>query len=196
MKLWHAPQPAMSVVTGGPQLWVPLADEEVSNVATYEASWEQEFATVLIRLYNVVPVDNVRTAFLKTSSDGGSTFDGGASDYQYEYTMRSSGMAHANSTGTTRVSLNHNGASNDLSNAAGKGMSGTIQIFNPSEAKHTNIFGNLSYFNAANTIATLDVQASRLSSGVVNAVQIFIGVGNISTGRFQVWGLLPHGEGS
>ena len=193
---WKAPLPLLAAPSGAPQLWLPLADETVADAATYELTWALDFSAVMVRLYNVVPVTNVTTLYGRTSGDGGATFDAGASDYQHQRAARGAGLGLGNATADTRFNLTHSGGSNDLNNTAGKGVCGEVLIFNPFAAKQTNIYTSVAYFNAANLAMNCNVQATRKSAARVDALQLFIGTGNISEGRFRSWGLLPHGAGS
>ena len=67
---------------GGPRVvWEPVADREVSDVAEVVIVWTGDYEAVMVDITNAKPVtDNVQPR-IQLSGDGGSTFDGGASDY-------------------------------------------------------------------------------------------------------------------
>jgi hypothetical protein len=127
-----------------------------------------------IELINVVPVNDSVLASLRTSSDGGSTYDSGASDYQYTTT-----------TGSSIILLN----SNLGSNAGEDGISGVVRISGPDLAKKTIMTYQFGGFNSSGSLSGVSSYAARLSSTDVDGVQFYFSAGNIESGTIVFRGI-------
>lgn len=194
---WNAPLPLLARPSGPPQLWVPIADDTISNAATYDLTWDEDLAMVLVRIIQFSPATNGVQLLGRTSGDGGATWDSGATDYTWQCIGRGSSYGINNSQGAAFLRFIGANAGVDVGNAAGYGMTGNFYLFNPSDAKQTHILGEGVYrwSGGANSMG-FQSQGTRTASARCNGFQLYFHSGNIATGRVQVRGLLAHGAGS
>jgi hypothetical protein len=133
-----------------------------------------DYTSYEIELINVVPVNDSVVASLRTSSDGGSTYDSGASDYQYTTT-----------TGSAIILLNV-----ILGSDAGEdGISGVVRISGPDLAKKTIMTYQFGGFSASGSLSGVSSYAARLSSAEVDGVQFYFSAGNIESGTIVFRGV-------
>lgn len=194
---WKAPLPLLARPSAPPQLWRPIADDTVSSAATYDLTWPEDLALLWVRILGFVPVTNGVNLLARTSGDGGSTFDSGASDYCWQAMIRGSGLGFTNDAADSLWRIIPAGAGGDVGNAAGYGMWGDFYLLDPAAAKQTNMLSSGSY-RWSGGIHVLEWQSRgiRLSAAKVDGLQLYFSSGNIDTGRVQVRGLLAHGAGS
>ena len=199
---WKAPQPLLSLVSAPPQLWVPIAEDTISNAATYDLTWAEDVALLTVRISQFRPATDGVQLLGRTSGDGGLTWDSGASDYTWQCIGRGiswgiNNSASGSGSGGSRLRFNPASAGTDVSNAEGYGMTGNFYLFNPSAAKQTNVLGEgVHRYNVGGLSMAWQSQGTRTSSARVNGFQLYFHTGNITSGRVQALGLLAHGAGS
>lgn len=188
---WKAPMPLLARPSGPPQLWVQVADVELSAVAQADIVWTEPLALLRLRLSHVVPVTNSVVLQARTSPDAGSTFDAGASDYSYHRVHRWSTQSLTNSAGASVVPL-----TDIVGNNAGYGATGDVWLFSPGDAKQTCAYSSIVYRDAANNAIWVSNRFTRLSAAKVDGLRLFFASGNIASGRVTARGLLEHGRGA
>jgi hypothetical protein len=137
-----------------------------------------------IQYTNVVPATYGARIGLRTSTDGGSTFDSGASDYTSQNHAQSGGADSAASyTGTyIRLTLAGSGTgSNEV-------CSGVVQVINPTASAYTHTLHHALYWTSLGAFNTSYGAAHRASTTAVDAVQILFDTGNIASGTFKLYG--------
>tara|TARA_R110000803_G_scaffold197691_1_gene261288 strand:+ start:207 stop:914 length:708 start_codon:yes stop_codon:yes gene_type:complete len=120
--------------------------------------------------------------YLRTSSDGGSTFDSGAGHYNNitHYITSNGTHAVAGSASGTKMDIGQGG----ISSTSTADNTTIVTIGNPADAaKYTTIGGNAYQVGSATHVDTYG--GSRLSAGIVNAVQIYPSAGTF-TGAYVV----------
>jgi hypothetical protein len=132
-----------------------------------------DYTSYEIEFQNVIPDNDGASLYLRTSGDGGSTYDSGASDYLYS-TLTRSFMGLVTSVG---------------SSAGEDGASGVVRLLGPSLAKKTIMNLKFGFFNTSGTLSYSDISGSRLSSAAVNGVQIYFSSGNIESGTIVFRGI-------
>lgn len=155
--------------------------------------FDSRFSRYIITFDALVPATNNDTLSVRTSSDGGSTFDSGGSDYSYTGMQTYAGLGSASfvaSTGDTKVLLHS--LTPVSSTASNGGISGRIELLAPSQATgyHHMLFeavwqtesfgGKLSHAQGG---------AARRSSTAVNALRLYFAGGNITSGTVRVYGV-------
>jgi hypothetical protein len=150
----------------------PVAAVDFTGIdGTYDA--------YIVMLHNVVPVTDNTSLYLRTSSDGGSTFDAGASDY---WEVVASGNSN---TGVSQITIQNFVGSETNEN----GVSATIDISTPAADSYTafRLAGiNMSAFNR---LEHHNRGAVRLSNAPVNALRFYFSSGNIESGIFRLYGM-------
>ena len=189
--MWDMPLPLLAPVGVLAPPVVPIAAGSVSNVATFDIPFgPQDFERVDILFDQWAPV-STSVAQFRTSSDGGSTFDSGASDY------RNSGVQHepAGTTSGFTNALSFAQFGHDTGN--GRMLGGTtlscflLTLFDPTST------GSRTYYEAwggwDRNVVSNSMQAIntgyRDTTGRVDAVRMLASTGNVSA-RYFAWGLL------
>lgn len=129
-----------------------------------------------IWLRNVIPATDAVALRMRTSTDGGSTYDSGASDY-YD--------------GGTANTIEWTGASASTgvgSDTNEDGVSGVIRIFGPHLSKRTMFQADLVYFRADGTFVRVTDQAYRAAAADVDAVRLYFSSGNFESGEISFYG--------
>lgn len=110
----------------------------------------------------------------RTSTDGGSTFDSGASDYYSNY-------SYPNYTHTTSAGyVGQYGADQYLN--------GKLFMYNPSATNYTIFDYQLGYYQTTPSAQNWYGQAMRLANADVDAVRFFASSGNLVSGTIKMYG--------
>lgn len=197
--MWGAPLPLMASPGGPPQLYEPICDDLVSNAADHDVVWAGDYRAVLFSVDHLVPASNNVFIRIRTSSDGGATFDSGATDYRHEVSTTAGVTRFNQSTGGPQMQIVH--GSSGLSNNADFGYSGDFVLAQPFDGKPTVLHGQAAYWPNEGIVTTVAFYGQRSAAARVDALRFFIvdGVGtpvNISTARVRARGILPYGEGA
>lgn len=143
-----------------------------------------------IRINNVLPVTSNQPLRMRTSTNGGSTFASAASDYTYGLQQISITPATSHSGTTTE---DHIALAGNIGNASANGAygaSGTIMIHNtPSGTNHTFINSNILGPKEEGWISWWIGIGKRNNLTAINAIQLYFGAGNISSGTYALIGI-------
>lgn len=137
---------------------------------------------------NVTPASDQVDFSLRTSANNGSSYDSGATDYNYgRYVILYSTQAVSGnaSSGVAQIPLTFS-----QGNAANETTNGELIIINPSASNYCHMFFNLQYTNYQPAIYAAYEACSRLSAAAVNAIQFSFSSGNIATGIFKLYGII------
>ncbi len=140
------------------------------------------------RLYveALVPSADNQTLLIRTSTDGGATFDGGSSDYAYNLINESSSsLNRASATGAAAVELSWSGIK-----AGSQGIAGWIEILDPGSTRYTRILSRMHLDDeASNVMAMTSSGGARVALSDVNAVRLLFSSGNIASGSATLYGI-------
>lgn len=183
----------------GAPLWPPFAPVQSDLVLlhrqTASASATIDFvlagpkyAAYLVTLAHVAPATDAVEFWLRTSTDGGSTYDAGAGNYRYANFISNDAAATSatGSTGATNIRLV--GAA--LGNASNELSSGWVKVFNPSAAQYGSVSAHIQYTDSAGNMGINVASGQRLSAGDVDAIRFMMSSGNIASGVFTLYGLV------
>jgi hypothetical protein len=162
-----------------------ISSTTISSSATWQATLDNSsYSGYFIRMQGVTPASSSAVLWMRTSTDGGSSFDSGASDYY-------------NRTGSFGAALNldASGAKVELSagitvqTAPSRGLSGTVEILNAGNTSETSLITS-GFFRTFSTLArsTVSGMSTRESQADVDAVQILFSGGDIAEGTIDLWG--------
>lgn len=126
---------------------------------------------------------------LQVSTDGGSTWKSGASDYNYAF-------AYWQSSGTT-VTVQKSQATSSINlgaavigTTANTSGCGTVKLFNPSDtARFATISTEATTTNTATVLYCSRGGGNYVTAGAVNAIRFLMQSGNIVSGTFRLYGL-------
>ena len=167
---------------------------DISAAATYNftAVNASSYDGYGLFLQNVVPVtDNVQM-FFRTSTDGGSSYDAGSSDYSwmaenlgtYQYDPADNQIELVGDAGSTSYTIG--------SDTNEPGVSGWIWVYGPHLTQHTMIRWSIAQVPANQPTFGVDAMGGagvRMSAADVDAFQILFSSGNIESGTINVYGL-------
>ena len=164
-----------------------LSSVDLASDATADFSLTAGYDAYVFALQNVVH-DQTALAYefwIRTSTDGGSTFDSTATNYV--------GTAY-NVTGTTVTGVNPGTTEIALTGAVGAdtgedGISGTVKVFGPHLAKKTHIHAELTYQSGTGSLVFQITGAYRNSSADVDAIRFLFQAGNLASGTITLWGM-------
>jgi len=151
-----------------------------SNVTFTDLS--STYHTYEIRFSNVYPSVDIRSFALRTSSNNGSSYDSGASDYTYVNTG-----GWGTSVGTGSGTTSYIGLANTMGTAANELAHGVVTVFNPSASTYTHVRCDYNQINNAGTHYVGMIAGYRASAAAVDAIEISILSANI-TGTFKLYG--------
>ena len=132
----------------------------------------------IVDIINCLPSTNSSSLRLRTSTDGGSTYDNGASDYKSKTNSETSVQTSSSILITFGIS-----------NATGKaGISAILTICTPSVSRNCLVYWN-GGFQDTSSLYTLDGTGFRDATTDVDAIQFSMSTGNIESGTFNLYGV-------
>jgi hypothetical protein len=169
---------------------VCLAVASISNSASvnFTSNIDSTYDEYEIHFQNIIPSTLYARILLRTSSNAGSSFDSGASDYIWSLSRTrpgSSAPAGIASTGDSSIPLDSFGVSNV---AEDSGICGIATLFAPSGTigKKTIAFQCYSDTSVAFTNIGSGV---RFSTSAINAFQIISSTGIMVSGLIKLYGV-------
>lgn len=184
---WDTDDDTLVVGTGSGQKifrsggWILLGDTTVSSATSHDVINIPAAASIVeITFANVAPSNNATNFFIRTSANNGSSYDSGASDYDYNNLISTTGgsVIEAGAAAQSAVAL-----TTAIGNAAGRDISGTLRIYNPGSAGRTSMTWSMWGVNSSGAFAVHNGGGRRNSAAAVDAVRFFFGSGNLASGR-------------
>jgi hypothetical protein len=168
-----------------PFSWEPI-DGGIKTAAggTTAISWINLSAYKRLRLsWDIIPTGMTFGMGFRTSSNNGSSYDSGASDYRFHGTSEVNGAVSA-IVDTLQSNFPLNSAGMNNSSAA----SGVIDIFNFNSTTNCNVMSRAHGISSAPALRAENINGIILVAGSRNALQLFSGAGTFS-GTFQLEGV-------
>lgn len=168
---------------------VLLSTQEASTSATIDfINLSSTFKKYVIEAIDVKLATDDIIMNVRTSTDNGSTYDAGASDYSWRVMNPNSFNEDLADTEISIVDVAS--SSRRIGNAAGEYFNATIEIFNPSNAATFTIIGSVCHYSSADGDAQVSSgTGSRESAADVDAVRLLASSGNITSGTFKLYGI-------
>lgn len=144
------------------------------------------YSKVVFVLNEIAPAtDNVELRF-RTSTDNGSTFDSGASDYRYAARSATTvpSATQNGSTATAYISL----GDAQVGNAANEFAAGEVTLINPTSAAWKHVLYNITYQSALTAFLWYQGASVRATAADVDAVRFYFSSGNIASGSIYAYG--------
>jgi hypothetical protein len=160
------------------------ASATIDFVLTHYANTYRAFKVVITDL---VPATDATDLYLRFSTDGGSTYDAGASDYDWARNMTTAAGSNITNgdTADSEITL-----SSDLSNVTAESLSGQVIIYNPANsAQHTKAVGDFISPNSSGQSMRVTVSGRRLATQDTDGIRFLISSGNITSGTFALYGI-------
>ena len=150
-----------------------LSSASYADFTGFNASLYDAYVFILSNVLGNVVLGDI--LWLRTSTDGGSTYSSGSTDYSYQYSSGSGGGSDSNATGILI----------GQSSSSGNGVSGEVKVLGPHLTKNTNVIFNS--FGDGNLSAVGGGQ--RKSAADVDAVRFIFNTGTIVSGTITMYGL-------
>jgi hypothetical protein len=163
-----------------------ISSATASNSATIDFTLPNGYNSFEVRAIGVIPVTDNVGFWIRVSTDGGSTFAAGASDYVYQRNILSGTTPAATLTTADSKIVTVDGG---LGNGTGRYCNTYIQIYNnQSSSQYKNIGATQYMFRSDSTYHIRTINGVYLSNTAINAIRILLSSGNISSGFFELWG--------
>lgn len=166
---------------------------DIGSGLDLDAAIDGTYDEYVLTIISLVPDTDGAIPYLRTSTNAGSSFDAGASDYDWGVYGRGAGGTAINddSAGATQISLIYDTTgTGQMGNASAESGSLNLHIFDPSNAaKYTLFKWEMAYIAEYGGIIAQGGGGSRLSAGDVDAVRFLMSSGNIASGTFHLYGV-------
>lgn len=166
---------AFSTPAGSSTL-VHIASTTISNVATVDFTGFNSslYVDYLFIFENVVPATDTKVLWMRTSTDGGVSYDAGAANYDTDSAVAAAQMV----------------ISPAVKNEANPGgLSGFLTIHKPDAAINTKCTWHMVVASDTATIGLRTGAGARLSAADVNAVRFMFDSGNLTSGQIRMYGI-------
>ena len=169
-----------------------LAFGSVSAAATLDLVLTAYTAYRGIKLFlcNFLPATDGQALNLRTSTNGGSSYDAGASDYASSSIRYGTGAAVGltGSAGTTAIAIAT--STNNVGNASNEGANAEITLLGQANtAFYTRVSVKAEQFDTATLFTTCVGGGARLAAADVDAIRVMFASGNIASGTYALFGI-------
>ena len=163
--------------------WVEITRTVASGAAQVDFVLPPGYDRYRIEFHSVLPAADAEI-FLRTSTDGGSTFDSGASNYAYlGHHQVTTTLTAVSSTGATEFPLSMGFSVESAPTEIDGGMWGHVEIINPSAANRCQIEIKTRFERNTGALYNVKLEGHRRAAADVNAVRIAAN-GQNSSGTF------------
>lgn len=166
--------------------WVLLSTATASSSATVDFTLPTGYAAFIVIFDHVAPATDAVSFYFRTSTDGGSTYDAGGSDYGWclwSFTD-AAGSGAAAGTGDNNITLG-----TSLGNSTNEYASGRLTIYRPSAAQHAYVDWQMSYMFSTGVFLGVTGSGRRIAAADVDAIRFLMSSGNVASGEFRLYGL-------
>lgn len=149
------------------------------------------YSRYLFVFKNVKPTTDTADLYVRTSTDGGSTYDAGVSDYTWGVQGTTGSTTTQDASAGSNAGRLTTGAVG-LGNAAAEyGLSGEIKLIGaPNTSVYTEYYGYVTYWGQTGFHTRVHVGGARLSAADVDAVRFIMSTGTIASGTIELYGLV------
>lgn len=144
------------------------------------------YGSYLFSIEGLVPSTDGSALSMRTSTDGGLSYDSGAAHYGFNRNEIIAGVGHAVNADASGSEILLNG---DTGNASGEAYSGNLWVHNPGDGVNTFVTFVAASLRADSSFRSLTGSGQRLSAADVDAVTFFMSAGNIASGAIRMYGL-------
>jgi len=164
-----------------------------SSDATIEftSGIDSTYKRYIIEMIDVVPATDDAVISARISTDGGSTWKSGSSDYKYVilWAYESGGPAHSYDRDNDRMVISRP-SSGGLGNASGESFSGSLRCTDPaSSSVEQGFYWDAVYTQSDGNLCVLSGGGLYDTPAAIDGIQFLMSTGNISSGIFKLYGL-------
>ena len=174
--------------SGGGGAWELISSATASNSATIDfTGLSATYFMYMVVINNLRPANDANPFCMRTSSNNGSSYDSGASDYGWSIFIKSFDLNSGSGIGDAadaliRLTDGNGSAANEIASCI-------VYIQNPSAAIYTQVSAECISTSAAGIRFRTIAGGSRLSAADVDAIRFLYSTGNIASGEFKLYGL-------
>jgi len=172
--------------------WELISSATASSDATIEFNnLSSAYSEYLVVMAGVVPVTDATHLFLRMSTDNGSTFHVGATDYRYACVSSQSNAttlsgATGTSAGTTEIRITRETMDIDVAHV---NFNCNLWLYDPMDAQSTFCNWTLAHERSGATMTFTSGAGQRYAAGAVDAIQFLCSSGSIESGEFYLYGM-------
>ncbi len=167
--------------------WVLLSSQIASASSSIDfTAFSSSYNFYRIECYGIVPATDTAALYMRTSSNGGTSFDAGSSDYHYisTYSTTAPATSQLTSAGAAFMQL-----FNSLGSSTGEHLACTVDISGMSGTTYKPVRWQGWLYNSAALAVSFTGGGMRASTSAINAVRFVMSTGNIASGTFKLFGM-------
>ncbi len=168
-----------------------ISSQDASTSATLDFTGfdASSYDSYVFILQNVIPSTGAYL-LMRTSTDGGSTYDSSAGNYEWAQHGMINSASHSEDNISSQTSIKLTGDQANMYVSTTAGVSGRVEVLGPHLTQWTMINAGLSYVsNNGNRPAIINTAGHRESAADVDAVRFLFSSGNIASGTITMYGL-------
>ena len=170
---------------GGGLVFLASATASASATLDFTTNIDATYNTYIFIYTSLLPATDLAYLYVRTSTDGGSTFDSGASDYQFlQVVGTGTTWIHGYSIAEAYIRVSY-----QLGSATNEGTSGNLILYNPSDTDFTRFNGHSVESNSLGWPMGGNTWGIRKSAADVDAVRFLMSTGNIASGTISMYGM-------
>lgn len=169
----------------GSYIYLETQTASASSQISFALDTYTGYSNFVIVFNNVLPTTDASELYMRTSTDGTSTCESGASDYEWNYLALAAAVGV--STGDNLDSEIQ--VAEAMGNVAGEGMRGELRIFSPSATNSIGATWHTGYFNSSSNTTVITGQGRRIASADVTDVCFLTDTSTIASGSFLLYGI-------
>lgn len=184
--LWNSS--TKNFACGNDQGWILLDTQTASSSSAinFTTGIDSTYDEYVIEFTSVIPATNSTNLTMQISTDGGSTYKQGGSDYAYVATQAYPGaVSYYSNSGNSKMIITQ-----ALLTTAGQSASGQVHLYSPSNSSlkplvgfYANQYASLGQFQITGTAQYISAATA------YNAIRFLMSSGNISSGTFSLYGI-------
>lgn len=166
--------------------WVLLSSQVASSSSSIDfTSFSSSYNLYEIHCYGVVPATDGANFYIRTSANAGTSYDAGASDYQFSFVYGSTAgsATAAGDASAAQIEVATVGSS------TGESLSLKIRLAGLSGTRYKMLEISGGTYNATPTFVSINGMGMRASTSAIDGVRLLFSSGNISAGTFKLFGL-------
>lgn len=174
----------VDAAAGGGGGLVPISKTTAISDAAVDIDLTGGYSAYLIRINRMEVATDGAYFYMRTSTDGGTSFDSGPGNYGYNYYRLVPTDGNTNSNSATEIRCGQG-----IGNAAGEYLEAYIWVFPADGTRQTRILSQLVFDEAPGNVAGSWAVGVRKDTTAVDAVRIYMHSGNIDSGDFHLYGV-------
>lgn len=170
--------------------WTFIASQDAAVSANINfTQFNSEYAAYKVVIANYKPATDAVNLIMRTSSNGGVSYDAGASDYAYGALETAMAAATIDPSIVSDESASEIVLAVSVGNAANELASIEITIFKPSAATPCSATWAGYFKDDAGIYQSVSGSGVRVAAADVDAIRFLASSGNITSGTFTLYGL-------